>query len=213
MTTRRNRRSEGRDGDGSRRRGGRAQAPVELDALPPVFRLRRREAEIALAEPVNAAARHLALDADLQEALRRLADGALDSGRWRSGSIVDGAVTWVALVAPVGREVAQAVILPLSRAADPERLEGLAPGITPREREVLALSLRGRSPREIAADLGISWHTVRTHMKHAYRALGVSSRAEALAVVSDGEAPRVDVGLLGGDGARARATRGRGNGA
>ncbi|MBX3467981.1 MAG: helix-turn-helix domain-containing protein [Planctomycetes bacterium] len=167
---------------------------------------------MAPAEPVNAAARRLALDTDLQEALRRLAVGALDSGRWRSGSVVDGAVTWVALVAPIGREVAQAVILPLSRAADPERLDGLAPGITPREREVLALSLQGRSPREIAADLGISWHTVRTHMKHAYRALGVSSRAEALSVVSDGEAPRIDVGLLGGDGARARAIRGHGNG-
>lgn len=212
MTTRRNRRSDGRDGDGDRRRGRRRQAPVEFDALPPVFRLRRREADVAPPEPVNAAARRLALDTDLQEALRRLAGGVLDSGRWRSGSVVDGAVTWVALVAPVGRDVAQAVILPLSRAADLQRLDGLAPGITPREREVLALSLQGRSAREIAADLKISWHTVRTHMKHAYRALGVSSRAEALSLVSDGQAPRIDVGLLGGDGARARAPRGRGNG-
>jgi LuxR family transcriptional regulator, maltose regulon positive regulatory protein len=55
---------------------------------------------------------------------------------------------------------------------------------------VLRLLGGGLSEREIAGELVLSFHTVHSHVKSAYRKLGVSSRAEALARVrEDGGLP------------------------
>jgi DNA-binding CsgD family transcriptional regulator len=54
--------------------------------------------------------------------------------------------------------------------------------LTEREREVFALLERGRSAAAIAAALGISVHTARTHVQNILRKLGVGSRLEAIAV-------------------------------
>jgi DNA-binding CsgD family transcriptional regulator len=56
-------------------------------------------------------------------------------------------------------------------------------GLTGREAEVLRLLARGRSNREIAADLVLSVHTVERHIANAYRKVGVHNRAEATAFV------------------------------
>ena len=48
-----------------------------------------------------------------------------------------------------------------------------------REREVLSLLARGIRIADIAQGLGISRHTVGDHVKHIYRKLNISSRAEA----------------------------------
>lgn len=53
--------------------------------------------------------------------------------------------------------------------------------LTPREAEILAFLARGLSNREIARVLSISPHTVRKHLENAFVALGVHSRAEAVA--------------------------------
>lgn len=53
--------------------------------------------------------------------------------------------------------------------------------LTPREADVLARLHQRRSNAQIAADLHISIETVRTHARHIYRKLGVSSRRELLA--------------------------------
>jgi DNA-binding NarL/FixJ family response regulator len=50
--------------------------------------------------------------------------------------------------------------------------------LTPRETEVLELLQGGRSNAEIAADLQLGVETVRTHARHIYRKLGVSTRRE-----------------------------------
>lgn len=56
------------------------------------------------------------------------------------------------------------------------------PGLlTARESDVLAELQRRRSNAQIAADLSISVETVRTHARHIYRKLGVSSRRELMA--------------------------------
>lgn len=54
------------------------------------------------------------------------------------------------------------------------------PHLTEREREVLHGLSKGFSFAEIAAMLGMSPHTVTTHVKHIYRKLEVRSRSEAV---------------------------------
>ncbi len=53
--------------------------------------------------------------------------------------------------------------------------------LTARETDVLAQLQRRRSNAQIAAELHISIETVRTHARHIYHKLGVSSRRELLA--------------------------------
>ncbi len=57
-------------------------------------------------------------------------------------------------------------------------------GLTPREREVLSLLVRGLDHRGIATTLFISPETARTHVQRILRKLDVHSRAEAVALVS-----------------------------
>ena len=55
------------------------------------------------------------------------------------------------------------------------------PDLTPRESEVLDLLAENASTAEIAQRLGLSTATVRTHVKHVLRKLGVHTRADAVA--------------------------------
>jgi len=52
--------------------------------------------------------------------------------------------------------------------------------LTPREKEVLRLMAEGISSRDIAARLGISYTTVRTHIRSLGSKLGVHSKLEAI---------------------------------
>jgi DNA-binding CsgD family transcriptional regulator len=54
-------------------------------------------------------------------------------------------------------------------------------GLTPREREVLALVAEGLSNTEIAGRLWLAPSTVAKHLEQAYRKLGVRSRTAAVA--------------------------------
>ncbi len=67
----------------------------------------------------------------------------------------------------------------LAVVAEPELAED-APGITPREIELLSLLAKGLSYKEAASVLDISHHTVGTHVKAIYRKLAVNSRSEAV---------------------------------
>lgn len=65
--------------------------------------------------------------------------------------------------------------------APPEPMDdamALLSDLTRRERVTLTLLAEGRTRDEIAARLGISTHTVRTHMQNLYGKLGVHSRLE-----------------------------------
>jgi len=59
---------------------------------------------------------------------------------------------------------------------------GDAYGLTPREREVLALLARGRSDGQIAAELFISPKTASVHVSNIKGKLGVEHRIEAAAM-------------------------------
>ena len=52
--------------------------------------------------------------------------------------------------------------------------------VTKREREVLVLAMSGLQNAEIAIELGIATNTVKQHMKHIFRKIGVRSRIDAL---------------------------------
>ena len=75
----------------------------------------------------------------------------------------------------------------LPRAPDPERPASPSPhdtnvdwGLTPRQHEVLALLMQGKSNQQIAEALGLSANTVKVHLLSIFRVLGVHSRTEAL---------------------------------
>lgn len=53
--------------------------------------------------------------------------------------------------------------------------------LSPREREILELMRAGRTDKEIAQELGVSFWTVRTHIGALLRKLGVRNRTEAVA--------------------------------
>ncbi|MGH3822502.1 MAG: LuxR C-terminal-related transcriptional regulator [Pseudonocardiaceae bacterium] len=63
-----------------------------------------------------------------------------------------------------------------------QRREGPLEVLTPRERDVLVRFAQGCGPAEIADELGVSAHTVRTHTNKIFAKLGVHSRLEAVAV-------------------------------
>jgi len=56
------------------------------------------------------------------------------------------------------------------------RREPVVTPLSTREREVADLAARGLHDKEIARELGISVTTVRTHIDHAFRKLGVTNR-------------------------------------
>ena len=60
-----------------------------------------------------------------------------------------------------------------------ESLERL--GLTDREAEILLGIAQGKTNKQIATSLYVSPLTVKTHLQHVYRKLGVESRTEALA--------------------------------
>lgn len=60
-----------------------------------------------------------------------------------------------------------------------------APTSTPlskREREILQMVANGSTTKEVARDLGISPHTVKTHLERIFEKLGANDRAQAVAI-------------------------------
>jgi len=62
---------------------------------------------------------------------------------------------------------------------------GGAPGTTPlskREREILQKVADGSTTKQVATELGISPHTVKTHLERIFEKLGANDRAQAVAI-------------------------------
>jgi DNA-binding NarL/FixJ family response regulator len=62
------------------------------------------------------------------------------------------------------------------------RFGGASGRLSPRENEVLQLVANGFENKQIATELGLSEATVKTYMRGIFERLGVTSRAEAVAV-------------------------------
>ena len=58
------------------------------------------------------------------------------------------------------------------------------PFLTPREQQVMKHAATGETSAGIGRELGISEHTVRKHLEHVYKKLGVRNRAAAVAVLA-----------------------------
>ena len=77
--------------------------------------------------------------------------------------------------APAAEPVVTAVVAP-----EPSREAQVAVGLlSPREREILLLIARGDSNKHIARELDIAETTVKIHVQHILRKLGLSSRVQA----------------------------------
>jgi DNA-binding NarL/FixJ family response regulator len=77
---------------------------------------------------------------------------------------------------PLSSSVAQSMLRHFSQGA--REYETLRKSLSPREREILIAVTNGYSVAEIAKNLGVSQHTVQTHVKHLNSKLNAGSRAE-----------------------------------
>lgn len=68
--------------------------------------------------------------------------------------------------------------------AESRRVPRDALGLTPRQADVLRLLVEGRCDKEIMRATGLSMSTVKVHTGAVFRALGVRSRTQALAVIA-----------------------------
>jgi LuxR family maltose regulon positive regulatory protein len=103
---------------------------------------------------------------------------AHERGRRAAGALLAEARRLVAACADPG--VVPDRLAAATRTALPRPGVGARDELTPRERAVLGLLAQGRSKREIAQELRVSFNTVHSHTKAIYRKLGVSSRHEAV---------------------------------
>jgi DNA-binding NarL/FixJ family response regulator len=73
------------------------------------------------------------------------------------------------------------LIAELYRQTEPHpRMRPVGGELTQREWEVLELLIDGEGTADIAKKLGLALETVRSHVKHVLRKLGVSTRGEAI---------------------------------
>jgi DNA-binding NarL/FixJ family response regulator len=79
--------------------------------------------------------------------------------------------------APMSTQIARRVVEVFQQAAPGGDATA---GLSPREKEIVALLAKGYLYKEIASQLGISVETVRTHIHNTYEKLHVRSRTEAV---------------------------------
>jgi DNA-binding CsgD family transcriptional regulator len=81
-------------------------------------------------------------------------------------------------------ETQTAVLMKAATRADMRGLLLAVHGLTPRECEVTELLIAGADPQDVAGQLNLSVHTVRSHVKTIFAKVGVSSRAELTAALA-----------------------------
>jgi len=93
-----------------------------------------------------------------------------------------GCQAWVSMSIRA-RELVEAIELTAAGVPLPDQEErvGQQTGLSPREIETIALITQGLSNLEIADRLHLSGNTLKSHIRQAYRKIGASSRAQAVA--------------------------------
>lgn len=77
-----------------------------------------------------------------------------------------------------GRPGGTVVVIEPARPEDVAWLNVASYGLTPREEEVVGLVARGRTTREISAEIFVSEHTVQRHIQNSFEKVGVRNRGE-----------------------------------
>ncbi|MEY3338217.1 MAG: hypothetical protein RL245_1209 [Pseudomonadota bacterium] len=117
--------------------------------------------------------------AEERRVIRSLEAGA--SGYILKSDLADYAGRLVSIIesggSPISPSIARSLINRLRPPPESAENQGL---LSQREAEVLQLCSKGLRYAEIAEVLGVSSHTVNTHLKSVYRKLMVHSRAEAV---------------------------------
>jgi two-component system, NarL family, nitrate/nitrite response regulator NarL len=105
------------------------------------------------------------------------------------GRVAEGKEAWSDSATPILKQYA----LELARI---RRIAAARPyGLTPRESEVLELVSQGLSNKEIARILRLEVHTVKNHVQHLFRKVGVHHRGDLVGVLATDE--RLDGNLNG----------------
>ncbi len=91
--------------------------------------------------------------------------------------IVDAIYEASAGGAPMSPHVARSVVNHLAKLTKP----GPNVSLSPRERELLGLMVKGLTAKEIAGRLGVSIHTTDSHTRHLFSKLNVHNRSSAVA--------------------------------
>ena len=167
--------------------GSCAEARRELDRVPPdvlltdlglpdgdgielVRELRRRQYKTAaMVVTIFGDEKHVVSAIEAGALGYLLKDGSPD---YISGSIME----MLAGGSPISPPIARYLLKRLQPAA----ADGDVPRLSGREREVLELIVKGFSYAEIARLIGVSAHTVTTHVRGIYAKLEVHSRGEAV---------------------------------
>lgn len=151
--------------------------PAEEDRGPAVtVRALLARAEAVGRRGDRATARRLATRALADARRERLRRPVLETGPWLRRLLRTSALREPARSGPAAR--------PDARRRTPPRTPGptalVVEELSGRERDVLRRLARMMSTEEIAADLFVSVNTVKTHLKSAYRKLGVNRRGDAV---------------------------------
>jgi DNA-binding CsgD family transcriptional regulator len=114
---------------------------------------------------------------------RRRAAGFAGTPAWARVATPSG--TWLTVSASglSGDERTWGILLEPSRPAEVLQLIAEAHDLTPREREVLGMLMRGAPDKVVAARLGVSPHTAREHAGRILRKFGARTRGELQAAL------------------------------
>lgn len=84
----------------------------------------------------------------------------------------------------------EAMTFALEKVADEQSSGAVLFELSGRQYDVLRLLSEGKVYKEIALELELSPSTVRTHLHHVYKTLGVSDRAQAALAFKEGQVVR-----------------------